>query len=246
MSALDLARARPAGGRGPPRPHAGARHRAGDATCRAGRCGWKGTRRAWRRWSGTCCRTRRSSRRAGGRVTLALEAVRGARRDPRPGYRRRDGSRAPERRRSSRSSRRERTLARTSGGLGLGLALVKGLIEMHGGSVRAASAGPGQGSEFVVRLPLVPDVTAVRDSRRTARRAGGGSAASSSSTTTRTPRSRSRSSSRCSATRSTSRFDGPSAIAMARANPSRRGPLRHRPPRDERLRGRSGAARREA
>ena len=36
-------------------------------------------------------------------------------------------------------------------------ALVKGIVELHGGSVRAASAGPGQGSEFLVRLPLAED-----------------------------------------------------------------------------------------
>jgi signal transduction histidine kinase len=49
----------------------------------------------------------------------------------------------------------ERTLARTEGGLGLGLALVKGMAELHGGSVRAESAGRGHGAELVVRLPLV-------------------------------------------------------------------------------------------
>jgi signal transduction histidine kinase len=38
-------------------------------------------------------------------------------------------------------------------GLGVGLAVVKGLAEMHGGSVEARSDGPGYGSEFVVRLP---------------------------------------------------------------------------------------------
>jgi two-component system, chemotaxis family, CheB/CheR fusion protein len=48
----------------------------------------------------------------------------------------------------------DRTLDRSDGGLGVGLTLVKGLVERHGGSVMANSAGEGQGSEFVVKLPL--------------------------------------------------------------------------------------------
>lgn len=40
------------------------------------------------------------------------------------------------------------------GGLGIGLTLVRGLVELHGGSIEASSAGPGRGSEFLVRLPL--------------------------------------------------------------------------------------------
>ena len=48
----------------------------------------------------------------------------------------------------------EATLARTRGGLGLGLALVKALVELHGGTVSAHSAGPGAGAEFSFTLPL--------------------------------------------------------------------------------------------
>jgi len=47
------------------------------------------------------------------------------------------------------------SLERAHGGLGIGLTLVKRLVEMHNGSVHAASDGPNSGSEFVVRLPIV-------------------------------------------------------------------------------------------
>jgi CheY-like chemotaxis protein/two-component sensor histidine kinase len=61
----------------------------------------------------------------------------------------------------------ERTAARTEGGLGIGLTLVKRLTELHGGSVEATSAGRGHGSTFVVRLPraVIPLPASRRPSR---------------------------------------------------------------------------------
>jgi CheY-like chemotaxis protein len=53
----------------------------------------------------------------------------------------------------------ERTPDRSSGGLGLGLALVKSLIELHGGSVACKSEGSGRGSTFTLRLPLMQEAS---------------------------------------------------------------------------------------
>jgi two-component system CheB/CheR fusion protein len=50
----------------------------------------------------------------------------------------------------------DQSIDRGQGGLGIGLTLVRRLVEMHGGVVLAASEGAGRGSEFVVRLPLLP------------------------------------------------------------------------------------------
>jgi CheY-like chemotaxis protein len=53
----------------------------------------------------------------------------------------------------------QRSLDRSEAGLGVGLTLVRKLVQMHGGNIQARSAGLGKGSEFIVRLPALPSQT---------------------------------------------------------------------------------------
>lgn len=55
----------------------------------------------------------------------------------------------------------DESLERTRGGLGIGLTLVRNLVELHGGTISASSPGVGQGSEFVVKLPLMAGAPAL-------------------------------------------------------------------------------------
>ncbi|HEX8031004.1 MAG TPA: ATP-binding protein [Vicinamibacterales bacterium] len=60
----------------------------------------------------------------------------------------------------------DRSTRRSQGGLGIGLTLVKSLVSMHGGTVEARSDGPGLGSEFIVKLPLMVDAKVAPATRR--------------------------------------------------------------------------------
>jgi len=61
-------------------------------------------------------------------------------------------------------SQADRSLERTRGGLGLGLALVHGLVDLHGGTIEAASDGVGKGAQFTIRLHLI-DAPVINEGR---------------------------------------------------------------------------------
>jgi len=69
----------------------------------------------------------------------------------------------------------ERSYTRSQGGLGIGLTLARSIVVLHGGMIEARSEGLGKGSEFIVRLPLLPPVaeTPAVESRRPATRIAG-------------------------------------------------------------------------
>lgn len=63
-------------------------------------------------------------------------------------------------------------LERSQAGLGIGLALVRGLVELHGGAIEARSEGPDRGSEFLVSLPIATEAPAAEDAPEGGRRVG--------------------------------------------------------------------------
>ncbi len=94
------------------------------------------------------------------------------RRDQRRGHRHRHQAGIPAARVRALPAGRRSTTSRNYGGLGLGLSIVKQLVELHGGTVHVASPGEGQGTTFAVRLPLTVVHRAGRRSRPSGARRG--------------------------------------------------------------------------
>ncbi len=69
----------------------------------------------------------------------------------------------------------DQTLDHSQGGLGIGLTLVRSLVALHGGTIEAASPGPGLGSEFIIHLPIATPEAEVREGNKTAATNGEGS-----------------------------------------------------------------------
>ena len=99
----------------------------------------------------------------GGQISLSAQRDDQSRRRERARHRNRHPARQARRRVRHVLAGRQRA-RRSQGGLGIGLTIVKRLVGMHGGSVEARSPGLGQGSEFVVRLPVTRPAAAARRS----------------------------------------------------------------------------------
>ena len=136
----------------------------------------------------------------------------------------------------------ERGLDRSAGGLGVGLALVKRLTEMHGGTVSAASPGPGKGATFTVTLPSVlPPQQRSAPQAEVERAAARHILIIEDNDDTRQMLHEALAFSGHDVREAR---DGASGLALAAADAPRRGADRHRPARRRRLRGRAAPARR--
>ena len=138
----------------------------------------------------------------------------------------------------------DNSLERAHGGLGIGLTLVRRLVEMHGGSVVAKSAGLGEGSEFVVTLPLAQDAGDAARRPRAGRGGAGGSPAHARRRRQRRQRREPGAAALARGPRDPRRAHRPGGARPRRRAASRRGAARPRPARPERLRGLPAAPRR--